>query len=99
MYKVEISKDGSVTRNNEVIATISGFAGTDFLKFPNILLPTKLRLKTGERVTIAYGAMIDGKFQEVCHIKCVWGKHCLQYKRNKCMYRDEFKDVGYYIIE
>ena len=99
MYKVEISKDGTVTRNNEVIATISGFEGSDLAKFPNIIRPTKIKLNSGERVTIAYGGMLNGTFEEVCHIKCIWGKHCLQYLKNKCMYRKDFTDVGYYVIE
>ena len=99
MYKVDISKDGIVTRDNEVIATISGFEGSDLAKFPNIIKPTKIKLNTRETVTIAYGGMLDGKFEEVCHIKCIWGKHCLQYNMNKCMYRKEFKDVGYYVLD
>ncbi len=99
IYKVEIDTEGTITRNDEVIATISEFAGTDFVKFPNTLRPTKIRLKTGERVTITYGCMHDGKFEETCHIKCIWGKHCLQYMKNKCMYCNDFSDVGYYIIE
>ena len=99
MYKVEISKDGTVTRNGEVIATITGFEGSDLAKFPNTINQTRIKLKNGERVMIAYGGILDGKFEEVCHIKCVWGTHCLQYKKNKCMFRKEFTDVGYYVIE
>ena len=103
MFKVNIKLDGTITRQvgeeEKVIGTFSGYTYSDFAKYPNIFRASKFKLGSGETVTLAYGGLIDGEFHECCHIKCVWGTHCLQYKKNTCMFKDEFKDVGYYILD
>ena len=100
MYKVTINSDGKIIRisDDTEIGVIEGFKYSDFSRYPNILKPSKIKLyNTEKKVTLSYGGLVNGNFEEACHIKCVWGSNCLRFKKGNCKYNPEMKDVGFYI--
>lgn len=100
MYKVNIDSAGRITResDNVEIGCIKGFHYSDFVRFPNTYRKSQVKLESGETVKIAYGGIVDGEFSESCHMKCVWGKHCLRYGKYDCMYNPIMTDVGFYVL-
>ena len=101
MYKVRINeKNGEIFResDNELIAIYPNFYYSDFRRFPNMLKAVSLKSITGDTITLKYGGFVDGDFTETCHLKCSWGRNCLSYKKNNCMYSEKFTDIGFYVI-
>lgn len=100
MYKVNIDSAGRITRisDNAEIGCITGFHYSDFVKFPNTFRKSDVKLDSGEKVKLAYGGILDGQFTETCHMKCVWGRHCLRYKKYDCTENPAITDVGFYVL-
>ncbi|MCR5146649.1 MAG: hypothetical protein K6B70_04815 [Clostridia bacterium] len=101
MYKVTISDEGIITRcsDNVKIGTISNYYYSDFRKYPNMYKTRVIKLDSEEKVYLAFGGIVNGKFKETCHLRCAWGNSCLSYKKCDCQYNLKFTDVGFYIIE
>lgn len=114
MYKVTIILDGPDGRVMRIpedtntkaepveIAKISNYRYTDICRYPNTAKHFKLRLLNGQFADLTHGGFVDGKFAESCHMKCVWGRYCLDYGKTgsiNCIHSQGFKNPGFYILD
>ncbi len=101
MYKVRIDENsGEIFResDNELVAKLNNFYYSDFRRYPNMLKPINLKSLNGDQLTLKYGGFVNGHFKETCHLKCLWGRNCLKYKKSGCIYSSDFENVGFYIF-
>lgn len=98
MYKVDISPDGIVTSNNELIGQIKQYQSTEYSKYPNTIHNLLLTNVNGGKMVITFGGYKDDKFIECCHLKCKWGYSCMNYARCNCIYNTKIQNKGVYIL-
>ena len=100
MYKVTIdSTTDFILKDGKKIGVFKNFSYSDFNRSPNIMKPFPIKLDNCEVVKLVYGGFIDGKFEETCHLRCRWGTSCFKYRKFKCQFRKDFKNLGFYVIE
>lgn len=101
LFKVNVDPEGNISRCSDgvKIGAISGYFGSDYLKYPNTFKSKAIKLDSGKEVKLFYGGIFNSKFRETCHLKCVWGKGCLSYKKCDCEFNPKFSDVGYYVLD
>jgi hypothetical protein len=99
MYKVTIDSTDAIICDGKKIGTFINFSYSDFNRNPNMLKNYQVKLDNGNPATLVYGGFIDGKFQEVCHLRCRWGSSCFKYRKQNCQFRKDFTNIGFYAFE
>ena len=100
MTKVIIHENGIILKetDNTPIATITSKNDIPLTPTPTFR-KLQIRFINGKKGFLYYGGFIADSFTVGCHLPCIWGKHCLRYKKRECLENPELKGLGYYISD